>query len=183
VGVNINDPAGGCLAILLFYFILLLGNRVKSILGIVYIYVLAASFMETALKYKVFISHSSTDTWVVKQIQSKIGGLDTDTFLDEGCIDIGDDFENVILKELRKSNELLVLLTPWAQHRPYVWMEIGAAWGLGIRIVGVLHGLTYEDLNKDGSNPALLKKTNLIMLNDIDKYFSQLKLRVEVYEK
>ena len=165
-----------------------LGYKVKASFGIGFILLVSLTFKKTSTTfvkyksnamtlplYKVFISHSSTDTWVVKQIQSYIDKLNTNTFLDEGCIDFGDDIENIILKELRTSNELLVLLTPWSLKRPYIWMEIGAAWGLGMRVVGVTHGVSFEDLNP---YPALLKKTNLIQLNDMEKYFEQLKIRI-----
>ena len=128
--------------------------------------------------YNIFISHSSIDTWVASRIQKEIGNEDTFVFLDQGCIDIGDDFEKVILKELRKAKEVIVLLTPWALERPYVWMEIGAAWGLGIRVIGVLHGISFNDLNENGSNPILLKKSNLIQLNDLDKYLDQVQSRI-----
>ena len=100
------------------------------------------------------------------------------TFLDEGCIAIGDDFEGVILKELRTSDELIVLLTPWALQRPYVWLEIGAAWMKDIRIIDVLHGLTFEDISTNSKNPILIKKNNLVNLNDLDKYFEQLGKRL-----
>jgi len=127
---------------------------------------------------KIFISHSSIDTWVAKQIQCKLTDLGVSTFLDEGYIDIGDDFENVIIKELRTSNELIVLLTPWALQRPYVWLEIGAAWAIDIRIIGVLHGITFEEISSNSKNPILIKKNNLVTLNDLDKYFEQLGKRL-----
>ncbi len=49
------------------------------------------------MKYKIFISHSSTDTWVARQIAKHIENLDASTFLDEADIDYGDDFEDRIL--------------------------------------------------------------------------------------
>ena len=130
-------------------------------------------------KYQIFISHAGTDTWVAKQIEAHINKCGASTFLDDSDIFIGDDFEKIILKEVKKSEELIVLFTPWAKQRPYVWLEIGAAWALGRRIVGILYGMTIEEISKDGSNPALLKRTNLIGINEIDKYFRQLKKRVE----
>jgi TIR domain len=129
--------------------------------------------------YQVFISHSSLDTWVAQQIQLHISDCGPTTFLDEGDIYVGDDFENVILVELRKCREVLVLFTPWARERPYVWLEVGAAWGLGKRIVFVLHGMTADDLSKGVGNPALLKRTNVITINDLNKYFRQLKARFD----
>ena len=52
-------------------------------------------------------------------------------------MNIGADFEEAILASLDKADELVVLLTPWALDRPYIWAEIGAAWGKRIPIVGV----------------------------------------------
>ena len=125
-------------------------------------------------KYQVFVSHAGTDTWVAKQIQAHVTKCGPSTFLDEGDIYVGDDFESVVLVEIRRSQEVLVLFTPWALKRPYVWLEIGAAWGLGKRLVFVLHGVTEADLSSGQGNPALLKRTNVITINDLDKYLSQL---------
>ena len=132
--------------------------------------------------FQVFISHAGTDTWVAKQIQAQVVARGPTTFLDEGDIYVGDDFESVILVEIRKSAEVLVLFTPWALKRPYVWLEIGAAWGLGKRLVFVLHGVSESDLSKGAGNPALLKRTNVISINDLDKYLEQLAKRYTARE-
>jgi hypothetical protein len=47
--------------------------------------------------------------------------------LDEAQVDAGADFEQDILSFLERADELVVLLTPRALDRPYVWAEIGAA--------------------------------------------------------
>jgi len=133
--------------------------------------------MVSKTAYQIFISHSGTDTWVAKQIQAQVTARGPTTFLDEGDIFVGDDFENVILVEIRKSTEVLALFTPWALKRPYVWLEIGAAWGLGKRLIFVLHGVSENDLSKGAGNPALLKRTNVISINDLDKYLEQLAKR------
>jgi nucleotide-binding universal stress UspA family protein len=88
----------------------------------------------------IFISHSSRDTWVAKQLAAHIEAAGADVFLDEANIDVGSEFEREILAALREADDLIVLLTPWALDRPFVWAEIGGAWLRGIRIVGVLLG-------------------------------------------
>jgi TIR domain-containing protein len=129
--------------------------------------------------YRVFISHSSIDTWVARQIARYIIECGASTFLDEADVEYGDDFEERILTAARLSQELLVLLTPWSVKRPYIWLEIGAVWGLGRRIIGVLHGLTPSELVTQDGTPALLKRIDLVELNNIDGYFDQLKRRVQ----
>ena len=116
---------------------------------------------------------------MARQIAGFIQGFGAATFLDEADIEYGDDFEDRILEAARASQELLVLLTPWALSRPYIWLEIGAIWGMGRRVVGVLHGLSANELVTQDGTPALLKRIDLVDLNRVDGYFDQLKLRIE----
>ena len=97
-------------------------------------------------RWLVFVSHSAQDTWIAKQIAREIESCGASTFLDESHVDAGADFEEDILQWLERTHELVVLLTPWALERPYVWSELGAAWGRRKRIVGLLHGVTPGDL-------------------------------------
>ena len=55
-----------------------------------------------------------------------------------------------IIDAAKASDELLVLLTPWATDRPYIWIEIGLFLGENKRIVGVLHGLEKKDIAECG---------------------------------
>jgi len=126
----------------------------------------------------VFISHSSKDTWVAKQIAREVSIRGATPFLDEANVEVGEDFEESILSFLEQAHELLVLLTPWALDRPYVWAEIGAAWGRRIPIVGILHGMTSTELQSRPGVPIFLKKRDLLDINDIEVYFGQLTARV-----
>ncbi len=125
----------------------------------------------------VFVSHSGADTWVARQIAREITGCGATPFLDEAELDVGADFEEDILAFLGKADELVVLLTPWALDRPYVWAELGAAWGRRIPIIGVLHGISAGELQALPGVPVFLKKRDLLPLNDIDTYLAQLRLR------
>ncbi len=129
--------------------------------------------------FQVFISHSSVDTWVARQIARAVEEQGATYFLDEAAMEYGDDFEDRILAAVRASQELLVLLTPWAVKRPYIWLEIGAVWGQGQRIVGVLYGLGVKELMTDEGTPALLKRITLVEINKLDEYFDQLAARVK----
>jgi hypothetical protein len=126
----------------------------------------------------VFVSHSSQDTWVAKQIAREIQARGAIAFLDEAQIDAGSDFEEDILEFLERAHELVVLLTPWALDRPYVWAEIGAAWGRRIPIVALLLGLTPAELQTRSGVPVLLKKRDLLQLNEIEIYLDQLAARM-----
>jgi hypothetical protein len=126
----------------------------------------------------VFISHSGPDTWIARRIAEGCESVAVETFLDEAQIAIGADFEKDILAALKKSDELIVLFTPWALERPYVWLEIGAAWFKGIPIVAILLGVTTKQIQEHPRAPIAIKERNIIELNDVERYFSQLRARV-----
>lgn len=126
----------------------------------------------------VFVSHAGEDTWVARQIAREISARGAKVFLDEADIDIGAEFEEDIRRFLDSAHELVVLLTPWALERPYVWAEIGAAWIRRIPIVVILHGLSLKDFQTQPNAPIFLKKRDVIRLNEIDQYFDQLATRV-----
>jgi hypothetical protein len=129
-------------------------------------------------KYYVFVSHSAIDTWIAKQIAREINHCGAEPFLDEAAIEIGADFEEEILVFLEKAHELVVLLTPWSLERPYVWAELGAAWGRRIPIIALLLGVSTRELQSKPQIPVFLKKGNVIVLNDVDQYFLQLTKRI-----
>ena len=131
---------------------------------------------------RVFISHASTDLWVARQIEGKVRLCGADTFLDCEHIEHGDDFDERIIEAAQDCTELLVLFTPTARDRKYVWMEIGMFLGVRKRIVGVLHGLEKKELATDQFTPVALKRIHVVDLNDINSYFAELARRVSAGE-
>lgn len=132
-----------------------------------------------ANSYKVFVAHSSVDTWVANQMATAIHSRGACTFLDDVDIHKGDDFKRIIKGEVASSNELIALFTPWAAKRTWIWTEIGAAWGQGKRIIAVFHGMILSDLGKDGSDRSILEDVNVLQLNDMDRYLEELEERVK----
>lgn len=130
-------------------------------------------------EHLVFISHGGPDTWVARQIAQAVASSGATPFLDEAEIQVGSDFEDEILAFLEKADELVVLLTPWALERPYVWAELGAAWIRRIPIVVLLLGLSPTDLQERPGTPVLIKRRNIIPLNDVDRYLVELRTRVK----
>ena len=131
------------------------------------------------MKPKVFISHSSSDTWVATQIAKHVRTTGASTFLDEADIEHGDDFDEEIVKASKLCTELLLLLTPWSVERPYIWLEIGFFRHDNKRIVGLLHGLKAADISGDPRVPVLMKKIDLVDINEFESYLTQLDRRVK----
>ena len=134
---------------------------------------------EACRAYRVFISHASADVWIAREFAEKIRGLGAEPFLDYDEIHAGDRFEDKLLHNVRLSDELLVLLTPKALERKYIWLEIGAVWAQGKRIVVILYGVTDRDLEKKNV-PLLLKATQRLEINTFDTYLRELYQRIAV---
>ncbi|NYG31602.1 hypothetical protein BDD16_000588 [Sphaerotilus montanus] len=76
---------------------------------------------------------------------------------------------------------MLVLFTPTASDRKYVWLEIGMFLGARKRIVGALYGVRKEDISTDQYTPVALKRIDSVELNNIESYFSELAQRVQAW--
>jgi hypothetical protein len=135
------------------------------------------------MSYEVFLSHASADQWVAEQIAARIrDGCGASVFLDAFDIKKGDDIEDRIFDAMSRADELVVLLTPWAIDRNWLWVEIGAARALERRIVPILYQVTLAAI-EDKGGATFLRAKNVVEINDIDRYFSELKRRIPEHGK
>jgi hypothetical protein len=123
--------------------------------------------------YQVFVSHATADKWVARMICEKIDAIaGAKTFRDDRDIQGGDDIPEALREEIQRSSELVVVLTPVSVGRPWVMLEIGAAWLAGKRIVPVCYHVEPTTI------PTILQKTKAILLNDFDRYLAELAARI-----
>jgi len=136
---------------------------------------------QTGKTYLVFISHSTKDRWIAKQmaalIEERCQAYGVKTFLDEKDIAIGESIPESIRKNIQECNEFLVLLSRYSIDRPWVLIEIGAAWVLGKRIIAIIDKVTPEEM------PDIITPYKAIDLNNFDKYLEQLSSRVKEARK
>ncbi len=130
------------------------------------------------LSYKVFVSHGSDDRWIAAQIAKCLQGLGAETFLDETNIPKGSNFKQIIHKEIALSNEVVALFTPWSAKRSWVWIEMGAAWVLDKPVVAVFYGMELKDLEQSGQGKGMLEDINVLQLNDVERYFTEIASRL-----
>lgn len=74
--------------------------------------------------YQVFVSHATADRWLATTICEKIESTGATTFRDDRDIDGGADIPETIRAEIKRSRELVVLLTPNSADRPWVLLEV-----------------------------------------------------------
>ncbi|MEW4566347.1 toll/interleukin-1 receptor domain-containing protein [Tautonia sp. JC769] len=129
--------------------------------------------------YQVFVSHATADKWIARILCEKLESIGATTFRDDRDIDGGDDIPEAIRLQIKRSKELVVLLTPKSVDRTWVTLEIGAAWGWSknLRIVVVLYHVDVDPI------PEMLKSKKAIFLNDLDDYLAEVEKRVKKHSR
>ena len=125
--------------------------------------------------YQVFVSHATTDKWIATTFCEKIDATGATSFRDDRDIDGGDNIPETIRTKIQVSRELVVLLSPDSIERPWVLLEVGAAWGRrrNYRIVPVLCHVPFDAI------PDIIEGKKAFHINDFDKYLAELKRRVK----
>ena len=122
---------------------------------------------------KIFISHSSKDKWAAQTIAKDLAEMDVETFLDEKDIETGEEIDASIQALLTECDDFLVLLSPASIQSHWVLVELGGAIALKKRLVPVLFYIGTNEL------PAPITKHLSRDINDIDRYYEEIKRRLE----
>jgi hypothetical protein len=78
--------------------------------------------------HRVFISHATADKWIARMICEKIEAIPSVvTFRDDRDIAGGDHIPDVLLAEMERANEMLLLVTAISHTRQWVIMEVAMA--------------------------------------------------------
>jgi hypothetical protein len=126
-------------------------------------------------RYRVFLSHSHKDHWIAKQcarILAERSGGRVETFLDEKDIEVGESIADSIRTSIEQCDEFLVLLSRYSKDRPWVLIEMGAAWGLRKPIIAVIDKVGPKEM------PDIISPYKATDLNDFDQYVDQLLKRM-----
>ncbi len=128
--------------------------------------------------YQVFISHATADKWIAKTLCEKIEAAGATTFRDDRDISGGDDIPEEIRRQIKRSKEMVVVLTPESVDRRWVMLEVGAAWvwSKRMRITMVLCHVSVDPI------PGMLKHKKAIYLNQIEDYLNELTHRVRGHD-
>ena len=122
--------------------------------------------------YLVFISHSSKDRWVARQmaaiIERRAKRYGVRTFLDEVDLEGGDRIKETIKANLHACEEFVILLSPSSITRQWVLAELGGAWALDKRIMAITYDLAAEQI------PDIIEHDKSYELNDFDRYVGEL---------
>jgi hypothetical protein len=124
------------------------------------------------LEYLVFISHSSKDRWIARQmaaiIERKAKRYGVRTFLDEVDLEGGDRIPATIKANLHACEEFVILLSPHSITRQWVLVELGGAWTLDKRIMAIISNLSADKV------PDIIDHDKSYELNEFDRYVNEL---------
>jgi hypothetical protein len=122
--------------------------------------------------FRVFISHSSHDSWIAGQIGKEIEALGAEKWLDKHALKGGDEVRKKIIEGIRACSEVILLLSPESVKSQWVSLEIGVALGQRKRVTPILHNLRPKDM-------GALQDIKAIYLNDFDDFLIELKRRID----
>jgi hypothetical protein len=124
------------------------------------------------LEYLVFISHSSKDRWIARQmaaiIERKPKRYGVRTFLDEVDLEGGDRIPATIKANLHACEEFVILLSPHSITRQWVLVELGGAWTLDKRIMAITSNLSADKV------PDIIDHDKSYEFNEFDRYVNEL---------
>lgn len=96
--------------------------------------------------FDVFISYASRDSAIANELRNDLQKNDLKCFMAEKDIQAAMEWQDSIRDALKGSKRVLVLLTPRSINRPWVLIEIGAAWALGKPLIPTLFQVTAKEL-------------------------------------
>ena len=127
-------------------------------------------------RYQVFISYGSKDRWIADRLARSIEAVGARVFLDEKEIEGGESISDRLRDAIIDSDEFVVLYTPDSASRPWVLLELGAAWGHRKRITAILHHASPSDL----ADMGWFRDQKCYDLNDFDtKFLKELRRRLQ----
>lgn len=120
--------------------------------------------------YLVFLSHSSRDTWLAQAIARKLRAAGIAVWIDEMSLSGGDNLLPVIVSNMKKADEAIVVVSNESMRSQWIATEIGIAIALGKRITPLLNNIDHDAV-------APLKGVKSYELNKFDVFLREVKKR------
>lgn len=102
--------------------------------------------MKTMAKRKVFISHSATDADWARSFAQALTQRGVTVWSEAFDMQPGESWSDALEAGLRNSDVLVALLDPDPSSKPNLFFELGAAIGMGKKVVPILPENTQSDI-------------------------------------
>lgn len=124
------------------------------------------------MSYQVFISHSSKDSELARDLARRLEEAGAKVFTAMDSFRVGEELNRAIHHALREADELVVLLTDNAAFNSNVMYELGVADSLDKRVTPVI-------VNEGAEQRVPMIGRHFIRYAELPKYISSLKRRVK----
>ncbi len=125
------------------------------------------------MAYKIFISYVARDLPLARMIAKMLEKVGAEAWLDRSAVKPGANFSQEIQDALRRSDEVIAILSEHSVQSPWINIKIGAALALGKRITPIMDRIKPEDL------PPVLRSIQGVDLGRVDRYLKQLASRTK----
>ena len=89
---------------------------------------------------KGFISYAHQDAEFARHLLASLGDADISEWMDSADIAPGEAFAHKIKESIKSAGVVVILVSPRSIDDQWIQFEVGAAWGLGKRVVLILVG-------------------------------------------
>jgi hypothetical protein len=117
---------------------------------------------------RIFISYARLDRDLAEDLRSRLEHVSDEVTLVSPESGPGHDWSAALLSELKKADEILVLLTPNSLQSANVLLAVGAGIGLQKKIIPIVVGLDGAAL------PGWVRETQFVRYSDLNTYLLDL---------
>jgi nucleoside 2-deoxyribosyltransferase len=122
---------------------------------------------------KIFISSSRRDSDLAHDLAKRLDKAGLKVIPPAENIDAGESIKAKIREELRKADEVIVVLTKNSLDSQWLLFEMGYATSLGKHVTPLIQGIEPKEL------PEIIKQMEYVKYADLDQYITKLQQRVE----
>lgn len=124
---------------------------------------------------KIFISSAQRDSDLVHDLARRLDIAGLKVMTPAKSMDAGENesIKTKISDELRKADEVIVILTKNSIDSQWLLFEMGYATSLGKHVTPLIQGVEPEEL------PEIISQMEYVKYADLDKYITQLQHRLE----
>ena len=124
------------------------------------------------MPYKVFISSARRDIDLARDLAQRLEKAGVNVLLPAVSSDTGEDLAAKINSDLRKADEVIVILTPESLDSKWLLFEMGVATSLDKQLTPLVQGVEPKEL------PPIIKQMDYVKYADLERYISRLKQRI-----
>lgn len=123
------------------------------------------------MPYHVFIASMSREKDLAQDLAQRVQEAGAETLVRSEPVFRGESVDLTLRRNLKRADEVIVLLTDRSLDSPDLLFELGAAFSLHKRVTPVLVGIEERDV------PPLIRQFKYVRYTDLRSYLSELEKR------